>query len=270
MIPLTIFGSSGFIGSHLAKAAKTKGYPYNTPSRDTHLDGQYLGHVIYAIGLTADFRTRPFETIEAHVTRLADILRHTTFDSFLYLSSTRVYGNNHLEEIVSEDNDVTVNTIHPSDLYNLSKLMGESLVLQSHPNTRVARLSNVYGTADTSGNFLNSIIQEALKGHIALHTSLDSCKDYIAIEQVLEAIWHIVFNRTQRVYNVASGINTTHNEIVGKLVEITNCAISVADNAIVSKFPPISIRRLKSEMEFAPPSVLDSLPMLVEAARHRQ
>jgi len=31
------------------------------------------GHVIYCIGLTADFRQKPFETIEAHVSKLAEV-----------------------------------------------------------------------------------------------------------------------------------------------------------------------------------------------------
>ena len=48
--------------------------------------------MIYAIGVTADFRTRPFETMEAHVSVLCEILRDARLDSLTYLSSTRLYG----------------------------------------------------------------------------------------------------------------------------------------------------------------------------------
>ena len=81
---------------------------------------------IFAIGLTADFRSRPLDTMDAHVSALAEVLRCGRFDSLTYLSSTRVYaglprgcGNATL----------VVNPSDASDLYNLSKLAGEALCL---------------------------------------------------------------------------------------------------------------------------------------------
>ena len=52
-----------------------------------------LGHAVYCIGLTADFRRRPQATMDAHVGVLGEVLRHGRFDSFLYLSSARLYRN---------------------------------------------------------------------------------------------------------------------------------------------------------------------------------
>ena len=49
------------------------------------------GHVIDCIGLTGDFRTRLLDTAEAHVSLVARCLAELCFDSFLLLSSTRVY-----------------------------------------------------------------------------------------------------------------------------------------------------------------------------------
>ncbi len=59
--------------------------------------GADLGHAFYCIGLTADFRSRPFETIEAHCGLLKEVLSGSRFSSFVYLSSTRVYARGKLD-----------------------------------------------------------------------------------------------------------------------------------------------------------------------------
>ena len=90
----TIFGSRGFIGSNLLQKLKHSNVECYTPDiHNNEILKENLGHVIYAIGLTADFRERQFDTVEAHVCLLHDLLKNATFDSFLYLSSTRVYSN---------------------------------------------------------------------------------------------------------------------------------------------------------------------------------
>jgi hypothetical protein len=49
------------------------------------------GHVIACIGLTGDFRSRPIDTADAHVGLVARCPAELRFESFLLLSSTRVY-----------------------------------------------------------------------------------------------------------------------------------------------------------------------------------
>src|SRR5580704_13059050 len=88
----TVFGASGFVGARLAQHLKNATHPVNAVTRsNAPPHGADLGHVIYAIGITADFRNRPFDTVAAHVGRLAEVLQNYKFDSFLYLSSTRIY-----------------------------------------------------------------------------------------------------------------------------------------------------------------------------------
>src|SRR5579863_10465781 len=89
----TIFGGSGFIGRHLSEYLRHQGMEVNTPGRGSDVPrGEKLGHVIYAIGLTGNFRQRPDAAIEAHVCLLQRMFSQADFDSWLYLSSTRVYG----------------------------------------------------------------------------------------------------------------------------------------------------------------------------------
>src|SRR5687768_14738265 len=88
---ITVLGSQGFVGRHVVQELEQRGLPYFAPPREAPLSGTPLGDVIYCIGLTADFRSRPFETVEAHVVKLRDVLEGCDLDSLLYLSSTRVY-----------------------------------------------------------------------------------------------------------------------------------------------------------------------------------
>jgi nucleoside-diphosphate-sugar epimerase len=182
----TVLGASGIIGRRLTAHLRSVGHIVDTPGRnDDNLYRRPLGHVIYAIGLTADFRQRPYDTVNSHVSVLAELLQQGNFESLLYLSSTRVYAR---AAGGSEDSPLPVLSQDPSDLYNLSKLMGESLCLQdARAGIRVARLSNVVGGDNAeSANFLPSLVREARSGRIVLQTAMDSVKDYIHIDDVVD------------------------------------------------------------------------------------
>jgi nucleoside-diphosphate-sugar epimerase len=259
---ITVLGATGFIGRHLVQRLVASELPYNAPLRDADLTKQPLGDIVYCIGLTADFRKRPFDTIEAHVTKLGNILQHCNFDSLIYLSTTRIYKP--LGTIVSEDSAIVSNPQDPNDLYNISKIMGESLALSCGRTVRVARLSNVYGNDWSSQNFLFSLVKDALtQGHIHLRTALDSNKDYVSVDDVVTCLLQIMQTGQASVYNVASGIQMTHADIITKLQALTGCTVTVEDNAPCVQFPQIDIERLRNEFNFQPRLLDDELPRLV-------
>jgi nucleoside-diphosphate-sugar epimerase len=253
----TVLGANGTIGRSLVERLRADGHIVNTPDRDDlNIYRRELGHVIFCIGLTADFRQRPYDTLEAHVNVLADLLQKGNFESLLYLSSTRVYARANKG---SENSPLPVLSEDPSDLYNLSKLMGESLCLQdTRVRIRVVRLSNVIGGNDAeSDNFVPSITREARSGRILLQTALDSSKDYIHIDDVVELLPRISISGSNRLYNVASGVQTTHAQWVSELAHHTSCIIEVKPGAPEVRFVPINITRIRSEFNFQPRPVLD-------------
>ncbi|WP_010588149.1 NAD-dependent epimerase/dehydratase family protein [Schlesneria paludicola] len=259
----TVLGASGFIGSHLAALAQRQGHDVFCPARDAALEGLDLGHVIYAIGLTSDFRQRPHDTVTAHVTKLQEILTQTSFDSLVYLSSTRVYSRCLTNMIgsdgtvaVSEETPVSVLSSDFSDLYNISKLMGESLALTHGRKVKIARLSNVVGMDVTSDNFLISVLREGLKtGRVELRTALDSAKDYVSVSDVADILLRLGTSGKHSIYNLASGVNTTHREIVARLGLLTGTRFHVAPGSPTITFPPIDVRRLVDEFQYAPRSL---------------
>lgn len=255
----TVLGASGTIGRRLAAHLRAAGQTVDTPGRgDAGLYRRPLGHVIYAIGLTADFRQRPYDTVQAHVSVLAELLQQGDFESLLYLSSTRVYGR---AAGGREDSLLPVLAQHPSDLYNLSKLMGESLCLQdARAGVRVTRLSNVVGGEDAdSANFVPSLVRQARGGRIVLQTAADSAKDYIHIDDVAELLPRIAAGGRERLYNVASGVQTTHAQWTAQLAVQTGCAVEVAPGAPTVRFIPVDIGRIRAEFDFQPRPVLAAL-----------
>jgi nucleoside-diphosphate-sugar epimerase len=258
----TVIGAGGFIGSHLANRLLQLGHDVVAIGRDQRSAFERpLGHVFYCIGLTADFRSRPFDTVEAHVTVLADILRKAKFDSLTYLSSTRVYSGSPRG---FEDLPLRVSAHDPSDLYNLSKLMGESLCLNcGRQNVRVVRLSNVIGSDAGSENFVFDIARSALSGHVRLRSDPDSAKDYIHVDDVVQVLELIAVKGRHRIYNLASGQKVTHGTWLKKLSELTGCTTEVQAGAPRVDFPDVDIELLTSEFGFRPRPVLEELPEIL-------
>ena len=257
---VTILGGSGFIGRALVRRLHAHNAHVYAPGRGDVDWKQDLGHVIYAIGLTADFRTRAFETVEAHVEVLSEFLRRARYDSLLYLSSTRVYRG---ARDTSEESSLVVSPSDGEDLYNLSKLLGESLCLAvSRPTVRVVRLSNVYGPGATSDDFLTSVLREAAgSGAVQLRTAMDSERDFVDLADVVDLLPRIADSGRHRLYNVGSGCNITNRQLADALARL-NVRVSVEPGAQRVAYPPLRIARVVEEFGFEPRQLLPQLPGL--------
>jgi nucleoside-diphosphate-sugar epimerase len=259
---VTLLGASGYIGKNLLAHLRNSGHDVCTPPINEKLFSRSLGRVIYCIGVTADFRDRPYDTMRAHIGVLTDVLERSTFDSFLYLSSTRVYARN---RITSETEALIIDPSDLSDLYNISKLAGESLCRACKRNdVKIARLSNVIGPDLTSQNFVFDLIRQSINGRVVLQSSPFSSKDYIWIDDVVALLAQIVAFGTEAIYNVASGSNLRHNEILDQLVHLTGTQIDATMGAPLHVFPVIDTQRIRREFGFSPQGMLDKLPNLIE------
>jgi nucleoside-diphosphate-sugar epimerase len=265
MSPFTVFGAGGFIGSRLCERLEANGHLVRRVRRDSWpARGEALGHVIFTIGMTADFRTKPFETAQSQVSLLARALEDYAFESFLALSSTRVYRG---AESTTETARLGVSPSDPDDLYNATKIAGEALCLAlPSPKIRVARLSNIYGWPGPSQSFLASVIEEAaITGSVTFRTGPGSSKDYLDINSVLDALTQISQSGRERIYNVAAGVNVTNAELAAALERAGVGARFEAD-APEPVFPVIDTSRLRAEFGIAPPFLIDRLPSLLKAA----
>jgi nucleoside-diphosphate-sugar epimerase len=131
---------------------------------------------------------------------------------------------------------------------------------------KIVRLSNVYGPDFTSQNFLSSIIRDALlRSEVTVHSSPDSEKDYISIDDAVEGILRIALEGNHRLYNLASGTNVSNRQLIEKIRESTNCQITFGPNASKRNSPIIGIDRMRSEFDFQPSSVLQDLAKVIDA-----
>jgi len=248
----TVLGASGFLGSALVTHLQKLGRQVHAVRREEGLAlGRPLGHVIYAIGVTADFRSRPFDTMDAHVAQITCLLREGDFTSLTYLSSTRVYEGN---AQTLEDSAISVMPTSPSALYNISKIAGESICLNAgRANVRVARLSNVVGVGPGQDTFVDQLLREGLaKGTVSLRSHPASAKDYIALEDALSLLSSIAEHGKAAIYNIASGEQTSHRDVLGIIGHETGWDVSVDETASHTDFPPIEIGRIREEFGFVP------------------
>jgi nucleoside-diphosphate-sugar epimerase len=264
----TILGSRGYVGSHLAAHLRAR------PDALVHLDAEALpsgnlGHIMFCIGVTTDFASRLRDTMHAHVGKVMDALDSYEFDSFTYLSSTRVYERGTSGR---EDAPLSAEPAKLADFYKISKIAGEAVCLaHPRPTVRVARLSNVIGFEQPPLTFVPSLIRDALQQRrIVLNTALDSAKDYISMDDVLHALVNIALCGSGRIYNVSSGLQTTHLQIAECISKTLFSTFEVKPGGERTVFPETPSTKLQAEFGIEPQPILEKLPTLCRryAAAH--
>lgn len=262
---ISLVGAGGFIGRHLRDVAIRRSITLREIGRNEIPRGEDLGDLVYAAGVTADFRNRPFATVDAHVSRLAELLERNKLTSITYLSTTRVYAR---AAVASEAALLPIDVASPEDLYALTKLTGERLCASSGIPATIVRLSNVLGYRPDSPDFFWSVLRDASHGSLTFRSAAQSAKDYVDVENVADAIIELVVRRQQGTFNVASGRNTTHGELADLLRAELQCRIEFAENAPNISFPPIDIRALRAVTEWNPNDPVVMMRTLIR--RYRQ
>ena len=258
----TVIGSRGYIGSKLAAFLRKQGHKVFEPMKgempDPTLD---LGSIVYCAGLTNDFGKRIFDTVEAHVSYLSRLFVTANFQSVTYLSSTRLYDSNP-HPGSSEADDLHLNPNNPRHIYDLSKAMGEAIVLGlGERRGRVARLSCVYSADEDAGGFLPSLVRDVAacirdsKPTLSVETSPAFERDYVFVEDVVSALGLLAMGEHGGIFNVASGENTANDAIFRMLNNQTGVDIIPALSGGAPHTGAISIERMQSTFSWSPTSV---------------
>lgn len=269
----TVLGAGGFIGAALCAWLESQGetvHPITRASLPSLLAAtRPVGHVIDCIGLTGDFRRRPFDTAEAHVGLVARCLAELQFSSFLLLSSTRVYAR---AAATHEDIPIPTLPCDASDLYNVTKLAGEALCLTDpRPFLRAVRLSNVYGIEMPEDTFLGQVVREGRRtGGVVFHQGPASAKDYISIALVVRILPLIADAGRHRLYNLAAGSNTSHATIASRLDDIAGWHTSFATNSPTVRHMPIDTTRIQAEFGRITSDLSADMPMLLALGQESQ
>ena len=250
----SIIGGNGFIGRSLVNYLERLGNEVHIYSRHNRPKiGDNLGRVIYCAGTTSDFRSRLYDTVDAHVTTLLQYTKQYGYESFTYLSSTRVYLNN---IDTSESEKIKVNSNIDEEIFGLSKLLGESICINGGEKFKVVRVSNVVGNDHESNNFIYSVFKEIISHKkLLLMTKLESSKDYIAIDDVIQMVVKIANSKNFGIYNLASGMNLDNLSILNVARKFINFEVEVDHKSRCLIFPRIDITRIRREFSFSPKDI---------------
>jgi UDP-glucose 4-epimerase len=266
----TVVGGAGFVGGRLLATLRARGAQVWAPARDESLSwNRPLGHLVYCAGLTADYLARPFDTVQAHVSLLSQIfqqgLQHGHLDSLVYLSSTRLYDG--LGAGLAHENAILpLDPSNPRHLYDLSKGLGESLChVVGQGRARVARLACVYeGPQDIDG-FLPDLLRQVLaarragRAQIEVSSSPHFSRDYVHLDDVVDALIRIALFGRQPIYNVASGVNVSNAELFEYLGHQWGCSVLPQLQTVSGPTPQVDVERLCSELQWRPRRLFDVL-----------
>ncbi len=248
---ISVVGGHGFIGQAVVQALRAsthagEGAEILLPDRAALAAGAPSGGwgmMIWAAGLTADFRQRPFDTVAAHVGDLSRVISGGGIEGILYLSSTRVYMR---AAAATEAEVLPTLPTDPSDLYNLTKLAGEALCLSSGlARVKIARLSNIIGPGEFSRRtFLGALCREALDGRIELQSAPHSVKDYLWIDDAAGILAQMAADNSAGVFNIASGRQIPHLTWAQSLADYTKATLAIPDHLPETSFASIDITRM--------------------------
>ncbi|WP_331347140.1 NAD(P)-dependent oxidoreductase [Cellvibrio sp. UBA7661] len=260
----TVIGGNGFVGRALARKLIDTGWDVWVPEKnDPQVFLKNLGNVFYCAGLTADYLQRPFDTVEAHASLLNSIIHSAHYDKLLYLSSTRLYDG--LSGPVTEASDIVVNPNNPRNLYDISKLLGESVCLQSG-RASVARLSCVYFNEQDNNGFLSALLQQVIntkQKEIVIDSSPFYSRDYVHLDDVVDGLISIMSGESCSIYNLASGENVTNEKIYSIIKSCTGVSILSTRNTSPQDSPLINIEKMKGQFFWKPRTLLSTIEALL-------
>ena len=255
----TIFGQ-GFVGTNISIFLKKKKCKLFIPKKGKYKFKKNLHNVIYCIG-NQNWLKDPEVTYNANLAMVPKIIFNNKFDSFTFLSTTRLYFANPKTK-TSENDPININTNNKSFLYNSLKIAAENLCLTlNNKNIKVVRMSNLFGNNFTNQAYLlPTWIRNSIKNKkIDLYISKNSTKDFIYVNDAFDVLLKIIKRGKNRLYNVATGKNIKLFKILKEIKKITNCKINYTHSSNVVKEPKINIKRITNEFNFKPKNNLIDL-----------
>lgn len=235
---ILVTGADGFIGSHLTQklvalgadvSAMTKGSAqslkvlkdkikiirHDLNSAHKLIDLKF--DAIFHLAALTDLRTCSENPLLAYITNVLGTLKliekYKEAGKFILISTLGVYG---------EPLYLPIDENHPAlpiEPYAASKAAAESVTIGLCSSRKIryaiARLFNVYGPGQRSDFVIPRILSQALAKHEVLVKNGNSTRDFIYIDDVIDALIKIYTKDVDGIYNVGSGRETSILELAG-------------------------------------------------------
>lgn len=215
METITVFGSTGYIGSRFCDRYKT--YPQERTNNNPATD-----NVLYFISTTDNYNVfeDPLLDIETNLIKLMKVLQNCKDRKnlvFNFISSWFVYGDTMLP--AKEDS-----ICNPKGFYSITKKTAEDLLISFcktfNINYRILRLANIIGRYDAGAgkkkNALDYIVRQIIANKpVDLYYGGEFTRDYMPIDECIRAIYTVMEKgKLNEVYNIGSGVNYVFKRLV--------------------------------------------------------
>lgn len=222
-----VTGSAGFIGTNLCRKLADQGIEYaefdlpNDVARMEDVREAVLGcdAVIHlaAISGIADCEADKARAILTNVLGTSNVCQ--TGRRVVFASSGAVYGGGLSAETIKP---------RPSGIYACSKLLGEQLAHVS------LRFSNVYGPHSAhKQSVVHEFVRQALRGDELVVNGQDIYRDFVYVEDLVDAIIRAAASDFQGAVNISSGVGYGIGDLAGVV-----CAAAGVSSSRVHQGPP--------------------------------
>lgn len=161
---------------------------------------------------------------------LLEIAKDLPIKTFLFLSTAEVYGKNKLP--FHEDQK-----LFPPSPYSISKVASESFCRLYHDLHKVPavifRISTTYGYHQPVSRFIPTMINKALKHEDILLNSGKNKRDYLFIEDLLDACDKTIGNKKAfgKTINIGLPDSTSGKDLVKQIVKLSGSSSKIVFNA---------------------------------------
>ncbi|TGK48568.1 NAD-dependent epimerase/dehydratase family protein [Leptospira bouyouniensis] len=245
MNKILITGSTGFIGKTLVDYLKSNGFEIlEFPREKGDITQKEIWKSIAKVNYVVHLAARNFvpdswkessDFLESNVIGTSRMLEYAKeHDSKVIFVSAYLYGKPEILPIKE------AHPLLPNNPYALSKVLSEE-VCRFHSqyfdqDITILRLFNVYGPGQRSSFLIPTIVNQCLKNDKIEVLDLEPKRDYVYIEDVLNAILLSIKNVNKfQLYNIGSGTSFSVSEIIDRIQKICNTKLPVISSQVVRK-----------------------------------
>lgn len=220
---LTVYGSRGFIGSHIMEYFEGSEGDPNTPANR---------NILYLISTTHNYNIvddKPFTDVNTNLCALIDRLEYLrecfgNDFTFNFASSWFVYGKT--ETPAREDS-----YCNPTGFYSITKRTAEQLLIsycEYHKiNYRIFRFANVMGRGDRCSlrkNATQEMIKMLVNGKVVNLYEGRVLRDFIDVRDLVRAIEAVLTKgRVNETYNIGNGVGIAVEDVVQFASDLLKC-----------------------------------------------
>ena len=262
---ILITGSSGFIGSHLKNELASRGYRivcFNSSDGDiskAKLNFKNIDFVFHLAGksFVPDSWKNPKGFYEINMGGTLNVLEFCRKNKIgVLLMSSYVYG---IPEVLPINENHPIN---PNNPYAHSKVLAENLCVfyQKHFNLPVCILRpfNIYGRGMNNKFLISEIISQLhdKKSEKIILQDLRPRRDYLFVDDLIEAMIMLFEKRKTGVYNIGSGKSLSVEEVVKSIIIASpiNKKYSSKNSVRKNEIPDVvaDISKITSEIGWKP------------------